>query len=56
MKSIPPFMWLVAAFIYFICPLDFDFIPVVGWIDDLVVAYLGIKKWQEGNQLISGGK
>ena len=46
--NIPPAVWLVAAAIYVVCPIDFDFIPVVGWIDDFIVAYIGIRKWREG--------
>lgn len=45
-SSVPPWIWLVAGTLYVICPLDGDFIPVVGWIDDVVVAYLAYKKWQ----------
>jgi uncharacterized membrane protein YkvA (DUF1232 family) len=51
MKSIHPAIWLVAAFVYVVCPLDFDFVPVVGWCDDLVVAYAGIQKFRTGMKL-----
>lgn len=48
MKGIHPSVWLVAAIIYVICPLDFDFIPVIGWVDDLFVAVMGIRKFTHG--------
>lgn len=35
----------VAAVIYVICPLDFDFLPLVGWVDDGVVLYLLKQLW-----------
>ena len=34
---------LLGAVIYLVNPLDFDFIPVVGWIDDAVVMALAIR-------------
>jgi uncharacterized membrane protein YkvA (DUF1232 family) len=48
-RRVPPWMWLLIGAIYVICPLDFDFIPVVGWIDDAIVAYLCIRKWRAEN-------
>jgi len=36
---------------YVICPLDFDFIPILGWADDFFVAYMGIKKWRDGTRM-----
>lgn len=45
MKSIPPWVWLVGAAAYFVCPLDFDFIPGIGWLDDLAVAGFAIKQF-----------
>ncbi len=44
-------MWLIGAAAYVICPLDFDFVPVVGWIDDIVVAYCCIKKWRQAKDV-----
>jgi uncharacterized membrane protein YkvA (DUF1232 family) len=34
--------WLLiaACIAYVICPLDFDFIPFLGWLDDLAVVLL----------------
>lgn len=45
-KNIPPVAWYFLAVAYFICPLDFDFVPILGWVDDAVVLYLGYKKWK----------
>lgn len=47
-KAIPPVVWFIAAMVYVVCPLDLDFIPIIGWIDDLVVAYMGIYQWRAG--------
>lgn len=34
---------------YVVWPLDFvpDFLPVLGWVDDLVAAYLAYQQYQE---------
>lgn len=37
--GITPGWLLVFAILYAVCPLDFDFIPVLGWLDD--VGFLG---------------
>lgn len=34
---------LVFALIYVICPLDFDFIPIIGWIDDAAIVAIVYK-------------
>lgn len=34
---------IVAAAIYIIWPFDFDFVPVLGWVDDLAVGYFAYK-------------
>lgn len=47
MRILPPSIWLAAGLIYVVCPLDLDFVPVVGWLDDVVVAYLCIKRWRQ---------
>jgi hypothetical protein len=47
-KSLPPWAWLLLGSLYVACPLDGDFIPVVGWVDDLVVAYFAVQKWRKG--------
>lgn len=46
MNDMHPALWLVAAAIYFLCPLDLDFIPLIGWVDDVFVAYHCIKRWR----------
>jgi hypothetical protein len=46
--NLPPWLWLIAGLIYVICPLDFDFVPLLGWIDDAVVAFLAYQKWRQG--------
>lgn len=51
MRGFPPAFWLIAAGIYVVCPLDLDFIPFVGWLDDILVAYLGYQKYQEASRL-----
>jgi uncharacterized membrane protein YkvA (DUF1232 family) len=33
----------IGAIIYIVCPLDFDFIPVLGWVDDAAVGYYAYK-------------
>ncbi len=38
---------LILGLIYIISPLDFDWIPVVGWVDDGIVFYLIIKRLQK---------
>jgi Protein of unknown function (DUF1232) len=37
--------WLLfgLALAYLICPLDGDFVPLVGWLDDAVVMAMGIR-------------
>jgi uncharacterized membrane protein YkvA (DUF1232 family) len=34
---------LIFAIVYVICPLDFDFIPFIGWIDDAAIVALVYK-------------
>jgi uncharacterized membrane protein YkvA (DUF1232 family) len=48
-------LWLVAAVIYVICPLDFDFVPIAGWVDDVFVAYGCIKNWRSAKLASSAG-
>lgn len=40
------------AVLYIISPIDFipDFIPFLGWIDDLVVLLIGLGAFFKGNQ------
>jgi uncharacterized membrane protein YkvA (DUF1232 family) len=45
-----PSVWLAAAFLYVICPLDFDFVPAIGWVDDVFVAMTSIRKFSAGMQ------
>jgi hypothetical protein len=35
----------VLGFIYVVCPLDFDVVPLLGWLDDGAVVYLGFRMW-----------
>lgn len=43
-KGITPGWLLIVAIAYCVCPLDFDFIPVVGWLDDVgFLSYAGYK-------------
>ena len=47
--------WLLiaACAAYVICPLDMDFIPFLGWVDDLMVVLLTryqIKQWSAADQ------
>jgi hypothetical protein len=35
----------IAAVLYIVCPLDFDFIPLIGWIDDVFVISLIRRVW-----------
>lgn len=41
---------LIFGLLYIISPLDFDWIPILGWIDDGFVAYLLIKRLQNETQ------
>ena len=43
-------LYLIFGIIYIISPLDFDWIPVVGWIDDGFVFYLLVKRLQNETQ------
>ena len=45
--GVTPGWLLVMAIAYCICPLDFDFIPVVGWLDD--VGFLGYAGYKWAN-------
>src|SRR5690606_12718065 len=38
---------VVLGLIYIVSPLDFDWIPLVGWVDDGFVFYLLIKRLQK---------
>lgn len=40
----------VLGLLYVVIPLDFDWIPFVGWIDDGLVIYLVIKRLQKETQ------
>jgi uncharacterized membrane protein YkvA (DUF1232 family) len=35
----------IAGLIYVVSPFDFDFIPVLGWVDDGMVIYLVKQLW-----------
>lgn len=49
-QGIPAWVWLVGATIYVICPLDFDFLPLIGWVDDVAVSYMCIKQWNKAKR------
>ncbi len=35
---------VIGCILYVICPLDFDFIPIVGWVDDVaVIGYTAVR-------------
>jgi len=38
--------------LYIISPIDFlpDFIPIIGWLDDLVVLFIGLGAFFRGNK------
>lgn len=38
-------VWIILALVYILSPYDFlpDFVPVTGWIDDLIVLFLMIR-------------
>jgi uncharacterized membrane protein YkvA (DUF1232 family) len=38
-------VFTIAGVIYVISPFDFDFIPVLGWVDDGMVIYLVKQLW-----------
>jgi uncharacterized membrane protein YkvA (DUF1232 family) len=35
--------WVIGSTLYVLCPLDFDFVPFFGWIDDAFVVWLAAK-------------
>jgi len=37
---------LVMGLLYIVLPFDFDWIPVLGWLDDTFVAFLLVKRLQ----------
>ena len=47
MPNIPPLVYLISGIIYCLWPIDLvpDIIPVLGWVDDVVVMYLAYRKW-----------
>jgi len=36
-ESLKKRLLVLACVAYVVCPLDFDFIPIIGWIDDAAV-------------------
>ena len=42
--SLVSFIVFFLSILYIISPIDFipDFIPIVGWIDDLIVLFIGV--------------
>jgi uncharacterized membrane protein YkvA (DUF1232 family) len=49
-QGIPAWIWLVGAAIYVVCPVDLDFVPILGWVDDVAVSYLCIKQWNKAKK------
>lgn len=41
---------LVLGLLYVVIPLDFDWIPFIGWIDDGIVIFMLIKRLQKETQ------
>jgi uncharacterized membrane protein YkvA (DUF1232 family) len=41
---------LVFGLVYIISPLDFDWLPFIGWIDDGVVGYMVFRRLQTETQ------
>lgn len=41
---------LVLGLLYVVIPLDFDWIPIIGWIDDGLVIFYMIKRLQKETQ------
>lgn len=41
---------LILGILYIILPFDFDWVPFVGWIDDVFVLFLVIKRMQRETQ------
>src|SRR5690606_33543862 len=41
---------VILGLIYIISPLDFDWIPILGWVDDGFVFYLLVKRLQTETQ------
>lgn len=41
---------IVLGILYVIIPLDFDWVPIVGWIDDGLVIFFVIKRLQKETQ------
>jgi uncharacterized membrane protein YkvA (DUF1232 family) len=54
MNPLTKSLMVVGAALYVICPLDFDFIPVFGWIDDAIVIWMTYRKLQ-ADKLQEGG-
>jgi uncharacterized membrane protein YkvA (DUF1232 family) len=49
-------LYLILGLIYIVSPLDFDWIPVIGWIDDGFVFYLLVKRLQNETQRYNRAK
>lgn len=43
-------LFIVFGILYVIIPLDFDWIPIAGWIDDGLVIFFVIKRLQKETQ------
>ena len=47
---------LIFGILYVISPLDFDWLPIIGWVDDGFVIYLLAKRLQYETQRFSRHK
>ncbi len=43
-------VFLVLSILYVVTPFDFDWIPFIGWIDDVAVIFFMIKRLQKETQ------
>ncbi len=43
-------LFIVFGILYVIIPLDFDWVPIAGWIDDGLVIFFVIKRLQKETQ------
>ena len=56
MMSMMTNMALVLGILYIISPLDFDWIPILGWADDGFVFYMLIQRLQKETQRFNRSK
>jgi uncharacterized membrane protein YkvA (DUF1232 family) len=49
-------MALLFGLLYIISPLDFDWIPILGWVDDGIIFYLLVQRLQKETQRFNRNK